>query len=68
MEEDTVKWSSSESLGFCTRGMIHNKIHPISPGCPQPSIALQVQKRGLEHHSFILKVQEYSVYHLGIAL
>ena len=25
--------------------MIHNKIH-ISPGCPRPSRALQVQNRG----------------------
>ena len=32
--------------------MIHNKIHPISPGCPRPSIALQVQTHGLKHHSF----------------
>ena len=24
----------------CTRGMIH-KIHPISPGCPSPNLALQ---------------------------
>ena len=30
------------------RGMIHNKIHLISPG---PSIALTVQNRGLKHHS-----------------
>ena len=25
----------------CVRGMIHNKIHRIRPGCPRPSIALQ---------------------------
>ena len=30
-------WSSGQVIG----GMIHNKIHLISPGCPQPSIALQ---------------------------
>ena len=39
----------------CTRGMVHNKIHLINPCCPGPSIALQVQNRGLkQHHSFIL--------------
>ena len=32
--------------------MIHNKIHLISPGCPRPGIALQVQNRSLQHHSF----------------
>ena len=31
-------------------GMIHNKFHLISPGCPQPSIALQ-QNHGLKHQS-----------------
>ena len=38
---------------FYTRGMIHNKIHLISPCCPRPSIASTVQSRGLKHHSFI---------------
>ena len=33
--------------------MIRNKIHLISPGCPHPSIALQVQNRGLKQNSFI---------------
>ena len=32
--------------------MIHNKIQPFSPDCPQPSIALQMQNHGLKHHSF----------------
>ena len=27
------------SYWSCTRGMIHNKIHPISPSCPRPSIS-----------------------------
>ena len=36
----------------CTRGMLHNKIHLTSPSCPLPSIALQVQNRGLKHQSF----------------
>ena len=27
--------------------MIHSKLHLISPGCPQPSTALQVQNYGL---------------------
>ena len=35
-----VNMSSDRS---CTRGMFHNKIHLISPGCPRPSIALTVQ-------------------------
>ena len=39
-------------VGSRTRGIIHNKIHLISPGCPLPSIALQVQDRGLKHYSF----------------
>ena len=34
------------------KGMIHNKIHLISPGCPQPRIALQyLQNHGLKHQS-----------------
>ena len=33
--------------------MIHIKIHLISPGCPRPSIALQVQNRGLKQFHFI---------------
>ena len=32
----------------CTGGMIHNRMHLIVPGCPRPSIALQVQNRGLK--------------------
>ena len=41
-------------LTDCTRGMTYNKINLVSPGCPRPSIALQVQIRGLKHHSFII--------------
>ena len=33
--------------------MIHNKINVIRPGCPQPSLALEVQNRGFKHQSFI---------------
>ena len=33
--------------------MIPNKIRLIIPGCPPPSIALQVQIRSLKHHPFI---------------
>ena len=29
-----------------------NVVHP--PGCPHPSIALQMQNHDLEHHSLIL--------------
>ena len=36
----------------CTRGMIHNKIHRISPVCPWPSITLKVKNCGLKHDSF----------------
>ena len=36
----------------CTRGMIHNKIHLISLGCPWPSIAL-LQNHGPKRWSFI---------------
>ena len=43
-----VNWSSDRS---CTRGMIHNKLSLISPGCPRPCIALQLSNRGLQHHS-----------------
>ena len=32
-----ARWTA----GFYTRGMIHNKIHPISQGSPRHSIALQ---------------------------
>ena len=46
-------WSTGLSDRSCTRGMIHAKIHLISRGCPRSSIALQVQNRGLKHHSFI---------------
>ena len=52
----TIKHSDVERLLstlWCARGMIHNKIHVICPGCLRPSIALTVQKRGLKHHSFI---------------
>ena len=37
---------------MCIKGMTHNKIHIIRPGCPLPSIALQMPNRGLKHHSF----------------
>ena len=33
-------------------GVIRNNIHLISPGCPRPSVAFQVQNRGLKYHSF----------------
>ena len=33
-----VNRSSKQS---CTMGMIHNKIHIISPGCPRPTIAFK---------------------------
>ena len=33
----------------CTRGMIHNKIHRVSPGCPPPSIGLQVEAYDTNH-------------------
>ena len=33
--------------------MIHNKIHPIIPGCSRPSIALTLQNCGLKHQSFV---------------
>ena len=39
--------------------MIHYKIHLSSPGCPRPSIALQVQNRGLAKTPFISFDQEY---------
>ena len=32
------------------RGMIHDKIHPLSSGCPRPCIALQFS---LKHHFFL---------------
>ena len=38
--------------------MNHRKIHFISPGCPLPSIALQVQNCSRKHLSFIF--QQYS--------
>ena len=34
------------------RAMIHNKINLISPSCPRPNIALQVQNHDLKHQSF----------------
>ena len=36
------------------RDMIDNESHLISPGCPRTTLALQVQNRGLKHHSFQL--------------
>ena len=44
-----VKRSSDRSY---TRGMIHSKIHLISPDVPGP-VYLTVQNRGLKHLSFI---------------
>ena len=44
-----VNRSSDRSYIRC---MIHNKIHPISLGCPRPNIALQMRDRSLKHHSF----------------
>ena len=47
-----ARWTASQlSDRSPTRGMIHNKIPLINPGYPRPSIALQVQNRGLKHHS-----------------
>ena len=53
--------------------MIRTKIHLISSGCPQLSLALTVQNRGLKHHSFHFSnyaVQSNSLkqcpFHLGI--
>ena len=34
----------------------------LSPGCPRPSIALQVQNHGLKHHTFILLLTSFCVY------
>ena len=49
---DTVvaSWTADNrsSDPSCTRGMRHNKIHLINPGCPWSSIALQVQNRVLK--------------------
>ena len=39
---------------ICARGMIHNKLHLIRPGCLQPSTALTEQIRGLKYQSFIV--------------
>ena len=36
----------------CTRGLSRTKIHLISPGCPQPSIALLGQNHSLKHQSY----------------
>ena len=33
-------------------GMIHNKIHLLSPGCLRPRVAFQVQNHGLKRQSF----------------
>ena len=44
----------------CTRGMILNRIHLISPGCPWPRIALQVQNRGVKHQSFIPYISKHT--------
>ena len=42
---DMAQWShakrSRSSDRSCTWGMIHTKIHLISPGCPDPGLALQ---------------------------
>ena len=37
----------------CSRGMIHNKIHLISPGCPRPNTALQSRIVALNSIHFI---------------
>ena len=37
----------------CTWEIIHNKICLISLRCPRPSVALQVQSRGLKYHLWI---------------
>ena len=50
-------WTAGQQVekSVLHQGMIHNKIHLISPGCPQPSIAfLTMQNHGLKHHSFHL--------------
>ena len=41
--------STGRANQSCTRGMFHNKIHLISPGCPWSSIALQIQNDALKH-------------------
>ena len=34
-----ARWTAGQQVEWsCTRGMIHNKIHLISPGCPLPCI------------------------------
>ena len=52
----------------CNRGMIHNKIHFSSPGCPRPSIALQMQNRDLKHHSFHLLQSEYTIVNVSYVI
>ena len=51
-----ARWTADHQVkqSILHQGMIHNKIHLISPGCSRPSIALQVQNGGLKHHSFIV--------------
>ena len=54
-ERQTIYNLSHYTYDVTTRsgraGLIHNKSHPISPGYPRSSIALQVQNRGLKHQS-----------------
>ena len=38
---------------FLTRGMIHGKIHFISPGCPRPGIAIQCKIMANNTNHFI---------------
>ena len=55
----------------CTRGKILSKIHLISPGCPRPSIALQMQNRGLKHHISIIngvKLTKEKISDFGICI
>ena len=45
-------WSTGRHRS-CTRGMIHNKIHFLIPGCPPIIIySFTMQHHGLKHHSF----------------
>ena len=49
-----ARWTASKQV---ERSILHQgekawQIHPVSPGCLRPSLALQVQNRGLKHRSF----------------
>ena len=44
----------TKPLVFQTFGLNNSVGYEIDPGCPRPSIALQVQNHGLKHQSFHL--------------